>query len=138
MIPKDRRIGLERIRQYLKWNKKSNRPYLMITDDCPNLIAELPKLRWQKWASPKVADVNNKKEDIRDKDNHCYDALKYAMTFLSDLAPDSVEEQNNTRQFHDTFRDAFQPVSPLSDYDDSDSWGAGWTGSSGMRSLEGY
>jgi hypothetical protein len=138
MIPKDRRIGLERIRQYLKFNKKSNRPHLMVTDDCPNLIAELPKLRWQKWASPKVADVNNKKEDIRDKDNHCYDALKYAMTFLSDLAPDSVEEQNNTRQFHDTFRDAFQPVSPLSDYDDSDSWGPGWTGSSGMRSLEGY
>jgi phage terminase large subunit-like protein len=138
MIPKDRRIGLERIRQYLKFNKKSNRPHLMITDDCPNLIAELPKLRWQKWASPKVADVNNKKEDIRDKDNHCYDALKYAMTFLTDLAPDSVEEQNNTRQFHDTFRDAFQPVSPLSDYDDSDSWGSGWTGSSGMRSLEGY
>ena len=135
MIPKDRRIGLERIRQYMKWNKKSNRPYLMVTDDCPNLIAELPKLRWKKWASPKIAEQNNKHEDIRDKDNHAYDALKYAMTFLSDLAPGSVEEQNNTRQFHDTFKDAFQPVQPLPEFDDDD-WGStGWNGST--RQLEG-
>jgi phage terminase large subunit-like protein len=138
MIPKDRRIGLERIRQYLKWNKKSNRPYLMITDDCPNLIAELPKLRWQKWASPKVADQNNKKEDIRDKDNHCYDALKYAMTFLQDLAPSSVELQDNTRQFHETFREAFSPVHGFTDIDDSDEWGPQWNGSTSTRQLEGY
>jgi phage terminase large subunit-like protein len=138
MIPRDRRIGLERIRQYLKWNKKSNRPYLMVTDDCPNLIAELPKLRWQKWASPKVADQNNKKEDIRDKDNHCYDALKYAMTFLQDLAPSSVELQDNTRQFHETFKEAFAPVHTFSDTDDSDEWGANWNGSTSTRQLEGY
>ena len=135
MIPKDRRIGLERIRQYMKWNKQSKRPHLMITDDCPNLIAELPKLRWKKWASPKIAEQNNKHEDIRDKDNHAYDALKYAMTFLSDLAPDSVEEQNNTRQFHDTFKDAFQPVQPLPEFDDDDWAGTGWNGST--RQLEG-
>lgn len=139
MIPRDRRIGLERIRQYMKWNKKSKRPHLMITDDCPHLIAELPKLRWKKWASPKVADQNNRLEDIRDKDNHCYDALKYAMTFLSDLAPDIVEEQQNTRQFHDTFRDSFHPVTPLGETDKEDDWGAGWSGpDSAIKSLEGY
>ena len=137
MIPKDRRIGLERIRQYMKWNKKSKRPHLMITDDCPHLIAELPKLRWKKWASPKLAEQNNKHEDIRDKDNHCYDALKYAMTFLQDLAPDSVVEQNNNRQFHEVFADAFQPTASLPDYDDDD-WGSDWNGSTTTRQLEGY
>jgi hypothetical protein len=137
MIPKDRRIGLERIRQYMKWNKKSGRPHLMITDDCPNLIAELPKLRWKKWASPKIAEQNNKHEDIRDRDNHCYDALKYAMTFLADLAPDNVEETLSTRQFHDTFKEAFQPVHSFSEYDDSDDWGPSWNGSTTMRQLEG-
>jgi phage terminase large subunit-like protein len=136
-IPRDRRIGLERIRQYMKFNKKSNRPHLMITDDCTHLIAELPKLRWKKWASPKLAEQNNKLEDIRDKDNHCYDALKYAMTFLSDLAPDSVEEQNGTRQFHDTFKSNFQPVTPLTEYDDGDDWGSEWRGSTSTRQLEG-
>ena len=137
MIPKDRRIGLERIRQYMKWNKKSKRPHLMITDDCPHLIAELPKLRWKKWASPKIAEQNNKHEDIRDRDNHCYDALKYAMTFLADLAPDNVEEPQSTRQFHDTFKEAFKPVHQFSDYDDSDDWGPSWNGSTTMRQLEG-
>jgi phage terminase large subunit-like protein len=136
-IPRDRRIGLERIREYMKWNKKSKRPYLMITDDCPHLIAELPKLRWKKWASPKLAEQNNKLEDIRDKDNHCYDALKYAMTFLSELAPDSVGEQDNNRQFHQAFRDNFQAVTPLSEYDDDDQWGSDWKGSTAMRQLEG-
>jgi hypothetical protein len=57
------------------------------------------------------------------------------MTFLSDLAPDSVEEQNNTRQFHDTFKDAFQPVQPLPEFDDDDWAGTGWNGST--RQLEG-
>ena len=137
MIPKDRRIGLERIRQYMKWNKKSKRPHLMITDDCPHLIAELPKLRWKKWASPKIAEQNNKHEDIRDRDNHCYDALKYAMTFLTDLAPDNVEEPQSTRQFHDTFKEAFNPVHQFSEYDDSDDWGPSWNGSTTMRQLEG-
>jgi phage terminase large subunit-like protein len=137
MIPKDRRIGLERIRQYMKWNKKSKRPHLMITDDCPHLIAELPKLRWKKWASPKIAEQNNKHEDIRDRDNHCYDALKYAMTFLTDLAPDNVEETQDTRQFHNTFKEAFQFSVPLSEYDDSDEWGPSWNGSTTMRQLEG-
>lgn len=137
MIPRDRRIGLERIRQYMKWNKKSKRPHLMITDDCPHLIAEIPKLRWKKWASPKIAEQNNKHEDIRDRDNHCYDALKYAMTFLTDLAPDNVEETQDTRQFHSTFKEAFQPSTPLSEYDESDEWGPSWNGSTTMRQLEG-
>lgn len=138
MIPRDRRIGLERIRQYLTPNKRSNRPYLMFTDDCPHLIAEIPKLKWKKWASPKIAEQNNKLEDIRDKDNHCYDALKYAMTFMDDLAPSKFEILADSEKFHSTFREAFSAVTPLSDYDDSDSWGSSWKGSSTMRELEGY
>jgi len=85
----------------------------------------------------KIAEQNNKHEDIRDRDNHCYDALKYAMTFLADLAPDNVEEPQSTRQFHDTFREAFKPVHQFSDYDDSDDWGPSWNGSTTMRQLEG-
>ena len=110
----------------------------MFTDDCPHLIAEIPKLKWKKWASPKIAEQNNKLEDIRDKDNHCYDALKYAMTFMDDLAPSKFEILADSEKFHSTFREAFSAVTPLSDYDDSDSWGSSWKGSSTMRELEGY
>jgi phage terminase large subunit-like protein len=137
MIPTDRRIGLERIRQYMKFNAKSKRPHLMITDDCPHLIAELPKLKWKKWASVKVAEQNNKLEDIRDRDNHCYDALKYAMTFMADLAPNNTELPTDRTQFHNAFSDAFSPVVPLGDVDDSDDWGSSWKGASDVRSLEG-
>jgi hypothetical protein len=137
-IPKDRRIGLERIRQYLTFNKKSNRPYLMITDDCPNLIAELPKLKWKKWASTKIAEQNNKLEDIRDKDNHCYDALKYAMTFMADLAPTRLEVTADSDRFHSVFKESFGAVSPIGDYDDQENWGANWNNGSSTLGLEGY
>jgi hypothetical protein len=59
------------------------------------------------------------------------------MTFLTDLAPDNVEETQDTRQFHNTFKEAFQPSTPLSEYDESDEWGPSWNGSTTMRQLEG-
>lgn len=136
-IPTDRRIGLNRINQYFKINPKTKKPFLMITDDCPNLIAELPKLKWKKWASAKVAEQHNRQEDIRDKDNHCYDALKYAMTFLDDLTPEQLAGESKAEKFHDTFRAQFSPVTPLSDIDDQDSWGSTWRTPGAINNLEG-
>jgi len=137
-IPSDRRIGLERIQQYMKTNPKTGKPMLMITDDCPNLIAELPKLKWKKHASPKVAEQKNKLEDIRDKDNHCYDALKYAMTFMPNLAPAVSLEQENRDAFHEKFTETFGSVShQLADYDNQDEWGSNWRGVASVRELEG-
>lgn len=136
-IPTDRRIGLERIRQYLKINPKTGKPWLMITDECPNLIAELPKLKWKKWASTKIAEQHNKLEDIRDKDNHCYDALKYAMTFMDDLTPEQLSgrEPSGLRA---VFNERFRPTEKFKDYDDLDDWGNGWSEPTPVRSLEGY
>jgi hypothetical protein len=135
-IPKDRRIGLQRIQQYLRMNPKTKKPWLMITDECPHLIAELPKLKWKRWASAKVAEQNNKQEDIRDKDNHCYDALKYAMTFMDDLTPEQLSGRDTRSAFHSAFAERFSPVTPLSEYDDNDSWG-GWTTPGSIGNLEG-
>jgi hypothetical protein len=110
----------------------------MITDDCPTLIAELPKLKWKKHASAKVAEQKNKLEDIRDKDNHCYDALKYAMTFMADLTPDRYMATSENEKFHSAFADTFGVTSHIaSDIDDSDSWGSNWRGVSSVRELEG-
>jgi hypothetical protein len=136
-IPTDRRIGLEKIQSYMKMNPKTGKPYLMITDDCPHLIAELPKLKWKKYASPKIAEQKNRQEDIRDKDNHCYDALKYAMTFMDDLTPDRYKPEKIRDEFHQAFSDNFSFVRPLSEYDDNDGWGSQWNGSTSIRELEG-
>lgn len=137
-IPTDRRIGLEKIQQYMKINPKTGKPYLMISDECPNLIAELPKLKWKKYASPKIAEQKNKQEDIRDKDNHCYDALKYAMTFMDDLSPDGTPYQPNRDGFHSAFNERFQTTSTAKDYDDQDEWDNNWRSSSSIAQLEGY
>jgi phage terminase large subunit-like protein len=137
-IPTDRRIGLERIRQYFGTNPRTGKPFLMITDDCPTLIAELPKLKWKKHASPKIAEQKNKLEDIRDKDNHCYDALKYAMTFMADLTPDRYLATSENDKFHSTFADTFGNTSHTAkDYDDQDEWGSNWRGVASVRELEG-
>lgn len=136
-IPTDRRIGLQKIQQYFKINPKTKKPFLMFTDDCPHLIAEIPKLKWKKWASPKVAEQHNKQEDIRDRDNHCYDALKYAMTFMDDLTPAQLQGKAKHDMFHQKFGETFNPVTPLSDIDDSSSWGSSWRTVSSIQELEG-
>lgn len=136
-IPRDRRIGLQKIQQYMRMNPKTKRPWLQITDDCPHLIAELPKLKWKRWASAKVAEQNNRQEDIRDKDNHCYDALKYAMTFMDDLTPEQLSGRDTRSAFHSAFAERFSPTTPLSEYDDQDSWGSGWRTPGSVGNLEG-
>lgn len=136
-IPSDRRIGLEKIQQYMKVNPKTGKPWLMITDDCPNLIAELPKLKWKKHASPKVAEQKNKLEDIRDKDNHCYDALKYAMTFMADLTPETKMPESNIAAFHEVMQTEFNAYVPIGDVDTRDDWGNSWHGVSTISQLEG-
>ena len=136
-IPSDRRIGLEKIQQYMKINPKTKKPYLMITDDCPHLIAELPKLKWKKHASHKIAEQKNKLEDIRDKDNHCYDALKYAMTFMDDLTPEKQFNASARDNFHQGFKERFSSTEKFKDYDDSSEWGDNWRGVASVRELEG-
>lgn len=136
-IPSDRRVGLEKIQQYMKMNPKTGKPFLMFTDDCPQLIAELPKLKWKKHASVKVAEQKNKLEDIRDKDNHCYDALKYAMTFMDDLTPARLAGRESNSQFHDSFRSNFTATQKFTEYDDNDSWGGSWHSTSSVSALEG-
>lgn len=136
-IPSDRRIGLEKLQQYMKINPKTKKPYVMITDDCPHLIAELPKLKWKKHASPKIAEQKNKLEDIRDKDNHCYDALKYAMTFMDDLTPEKQFSASKRDEFHSEFRAHFGATEKFTDYDDQSSWGDNWRGVASVRELEG-
>jgi hypothetical protein len=135
-IPNDRRVGLERLQQYFKINPKTKKPFLMITDDCPHLIAELPKLKWKKWASTKIAEQHNKLEDIRDKDNHCYDALKYAMTFMDDLTPERLSGREDG-SFRAVFGEKFRPTEKFRDYDDQQEWGDGWHDMTPVRSLEG-
>lgn len=52
---------------------------LFITRNCTNLLKELPKYRWSQWASSKMKDERNAKEQPNKKDDHACDALRYGI-----------------------------------------------------------
>lgn len=54
-------------------------PEVYITKNCVNLIWELRKYRWGKWAHKKMNYEKNAKERPVDKDDHACDALRYAL-----------------------------------------------------------
>lgn len=61
-------------------------PWWQITDACPNLQNELRRARRTKQ-SLTVKAQKNAPEDIRDKDNHAIDAVKYLFIITGDLRP---------------------------------------------------
>jgi phage terminase large subunit-like protein len=85
--------GVARVQQYLKINPKTNKPYWMIADSCPNLIRELQKLRWATFATAKGRFDNNPQEKIHKKDDHAADAARYL--FITAL-PDIDQEEEET------------------------------------------
>lgn len=71
-VPRPVEIGVARIQQYLRVNPHTQKPRWFITEDCVNLIREMRRLRWKKYASKKSASENNKSEQIHKKDDHAY------------------------------------------------------------------
>jgi phage terminase large subunit-like protein len=63
-------------------NRLSNRfrkKLLFITKDCEHLIWELPRYRWDKFQSRKIAERRNAKESPLKKDDHGIDAIRYGV-----------------------------------------------------------
>lgn len=90
-VPRDRSIGVARMQMYLKINDKTGRPAWTITNSCPDFIKELKGLQFAKHTSKKVAYENNKKEEVKKKNDHAFDSAKYFATFLPDLSPEIVQ-----------------------------------------------
>lgn len=79
-------VGVAKVASYLEVNK-SGKPRWLITEDCPNLINEMQRLRWKTWASKKMANRNNKYDQIHKKDDHACDSARYFFTVMPDLTP---------------------------------------------------
>lgn len=52
---------------------------IYVTRDCENLNWELPRYRWDKFASRKIAGRRNAKETPMKKDDHGIDAIRYGI-----------------------------------------------------------
>ena len=72
--------GVAKIQGYLKDEK------WQITERCPNLIHEMQRLRWKRWANKKTADQQNKQEQIHKKDDHACDSARYFFSLVPDLS----------------------------------------------------
>ena len=91
-IPADRRIHRAKVHQYFQIDPRTNRAFWEVLYSCPNTIREISGLKNDQWINRVVAKRNNRKEGIRDKDNHTYDATKYLASIMPDITPEKIEE----------------------------------------------
>lgn len=54
-----------------------NRPLFYVTSNCVNTIKEHQRYRWAKWASRRMNEDKNKKEEPVKKDDHTCDMVRY-------------------------------------------------------------
>jgi len=77
----DQRYGVKKMNEYLKSLK------WFITDNCPNLIRQMGRVRWETWATSKQRDKNNAKETLHKHNDHATDAARYWFSILPDILP---------------------------------------------------
>lgn len=80
LIPANNEVsaGIDRVKQYLKINAKTQKPRLFIFDTCKNLIDQMVSYRWQELGPGQIGTHNQKEQPIK-KDDHAVDALRYAV-----------------------------------------------------------
>lgn len=71
---------------------------LLITLDNKNLISELPKYRWAKYASSKIEQRRNPQEVPVKKNDHSLDALRYGVMSRPELGSELVRPTGNVLQ----------------------------------------
>lgn len=68
--------GIERVKQYLKVDERTNKPSMYIFDTCVNLIEEIAQYRYQELLPNQVGRANEKEVPVKSND-HSLDALRY-------------------------------------------------------------
>lgn len=80
-VKRDVNAGLDKMNNYLRLYK------WFITEDCPNLIREMRRYKRAQYATAKLREKNNKKEEPQKKDDHAIDSTRYFFSFVPDLDP---------------------------------------------------
>lgn len=76
---RDVNAGLDKMINYLRLNK------WFITEDCPNLQREMRSYKRSQYATQKLRDKNNAKEEPEKKNDHAIDSARYFFSFQPDL-----------------------------------------------------
>lgn len=83
----DVQAGINRVASYLKHPGEGDKPQLLITRNCQNLIYEMQRYRFKTYASRKMRQDNNQREVAHKKDDHACDSLRYFIMSRPDLSP---------------------------------------------------
>lgn len=85
----DRAAGLERVKDMLNYrpNAPEQSPHLFICSNCPNQWKELTNLVYEE-IPPHLLMEKNVPEDVKKKDDHAYDDLRYALMSVDAPAGD--------------------------------------------------
>lgn len=76
---RDINAGLDKMNNYLRLHK------WLITQDCPNLVKEMRKYKRSQYATSKLREKNNKKEEPQKKDDHAIDSSRYFFSYMPEL-----------------------------------------------------
>jgi phage terminase large subunit-like protein len=68
---------------------------LFITSNCENLLREMARYRWAKYASAKIAQNKNPREEPVKKDDHAVDALRYLVAQVPQFFQQGVSRVDN-------------------------------------------
>lgn len=83
----DVEAGINKVATYLSTPGEGDRPQLVITRNCQNLIYEMQRYRFKTFASRKMRNDNNNREVAHKKDDHACDSLRYFVMSRPDLRP---------------------------------------------------
>lgn len=86
----DIKIGVERVRQFLKKDARTQKPRLYVMENCVNTLTEIKKYHY-----PKRQEGLNSKELPADSFNHAMDALRYCIVGRPDASEIITPNQTN-------------------------------------------
>lgn len=114
----DVRIGIEKMSKYLRTRK------WVITENCPNLIREMMRLRWKIYETAKKRKDNNPRPELHKKDDHAPDSARYFFGMMPDLyipKPEDTKVRDLNKIVHDIMNPVTTAVGP--GYFDTNNWG---------------
>ncbi len=85
----DKTPGIDRVKQYLKVDPRTNKPKIYIFNSCVNLIEEMSQYKYKELNAGQQGRMNEKEEPVKVND-HCCDALRYLIMGRPD-APKLVD-----------------------------------------------
>lgn len=87
---RDVNAGLDKMNEYLRTSK------WFITEDCPNLQKEMRTYKRARYATSKLREKNNKKEEPQKKNDHGIDSCRYFFSFMPQLIHDDKDAKKVT------------------------------------------